>query len=251
MQQRIQRMRQQVQPWMRQVRRWLEDPRRHLGIIGVAVATVVIITGGTVMLVNAGSGSSSHLPLTVPTLAPSKDGTIFSIVQTSSEASFTIDEVLLGRPNTVVGRTDQVAGQILVDTQDPTQSKVGEIRVDLSALTTNNGLRNRTLWDNILQTTQPADQFATFRPTQISGLPSSVTIGQPFSFQIAGTLTIHAVTRKETFQVRVTLASPTLLEGTAQTTVSYVDFDISVPRPPMVASVSDNVVLALSFTAKA
>jgi polyisoprenoid-binding protein YceI len=232
---------------MRQI---LQRPQGRLAIAGASLVVVLlVITGGAFLLTGGVGGDSGHRPLTLPTVAPSKDGTVFTIDRAGSEARFTIHEVLLGQPGTVVGRTNQVAGQILVDQQHPLQSQVGEIRIDLSALTTDNGLRNRTLWNNILQVNQPADQFANFLPSRLSGLPASITVGQPFSFQITGALTIHQVTRSETFQVQVTPVSARLIKGTAQTTVRYEDFGLSVPRPPMVAKVYDDVVLALSFTA--
>jgi polyisoprenoid-binding protein YceI len=237
---------------MASIRQVVQRPRARLALAGAAVIVLVVVTGATILLAGGtGEAKSGHLPPTVPTLAPSKDGTSFTIDRSGTEARFTIHEVLLGQPNIVIGWTNQVAGQILVDQQNPAQSKVGEIRVDLSTLSTNNGLRNRALWTYILQTTQPADQFATFLPATLSGLPSSVAIGQPFAFQITGALTIHQVTRSETFQMQVTPVSATLIKGTAQTTVHYEDFGISVPRPPMVARVSDSVVLALSFSARA
>ncbi|HXV71533.1 MAG TPA: hypothetical protein VEB69_09045 [Acidimicrobiia bacterium] len=43
----------------------------------------------------------------------------FEIDQTRSTARFEIDEVLNGSPKHVVGTTDQVVGQILVDPSDP------------------------------------------------------------------------------------------------------------------------------------
>jgi hypothetical protein len=43
----------------------------------------------------------------------------FVIVPGESEARFIIDEVLAGSPNTVVGTTQEIEGQLSVDPQDP------------------------------------------------------------------------------------------------------------------------------------
>jgi polyisoprenoid-binding protein YceI len=128
---------------------------------------------------------------------------------------------------------------------------VGVIRVDLTGMATDNDMRNRTLQSRIFETSDPANQYATFTPTAIAGLPASVSVGQTFSFTIAGNLTIHQVTRPETFDVQVTAVSDTALKGQAQTTVKYADFGLAIPNVPMVASVGDTVTLALSFTAHA
>src|SRR5262249_14928262 len=142
--------------------------------------------------------------VTAPTLAPSGSGTVFTIDSSGSEASFTIDEIHFGQPNTVVGKTSQVAGQIQVDKDDPSKSTVGQIKVDLTGLKTDDFLRNNTIQGRILETGNATNQFAIFTPKSISGLPSSVTQGQAFTFKITGDLTIHGVTRSETFDTTVT-----------------------------------------------
>ncbi|MBL7163790.1 MAG: hypothetical protein ISS57_14410 [Anaerolineales bacterium] len=66
----------------------------------------------------------------------------FGIVQTESEARFTLDEVLRGNPKTVVGVTDQVTGEFEVDFDNPASSLVGEIQINADTLTTDNNFRN-------------------------------------------------------------------------------------------------------------
>src|SRR5207244_27746 len=46
------------------------------------------------------------------------------ISQEESEARFIIDEVLNNAPKTVVGTTNQVAGEIAIDPQNPTLARV-------------------------------------------------------------------------------------------------------------------------------
>jgi polyisoprenoid-binding protein YceI len=147
-----------------------------------------------------------------------------------------------------------VAGQILVDPNDPSKSKVGPIRVDLSGLATDNDMRNHTLQGRILETGDPSNQYATFDATSYKGLPSSVTAGQPVTFQVTGNLTIHGVTKVETFDITLTPVSATQLTGKATSTVRYEDFNIAIPNVPNVSNVSnvtDNVTLALTFAANA
>ncbi len=59
------------------------------------------------------------------------------------------------------------------------------------------------------------------------------------------------MTKPETFDVQTTLQSATQLQGTARATVRYEDFNLAIPNVPSVTNVSDNVQLALTFTAKA
>ena len=230
--------------------------RRTLAIAGAIVAVVVIVGAITASIYIFGAGGSNpsktgNVTAPTPTLTASADTTIFTIDSSSSKATFTIDEILFGKPNTVVGETNQIAGQIAINTKDPSQSKIGEIKVDVSTLTTDNPLRNRTLQGRILETDDPSNQYATFVASSISGLPSSIAVGQEVSFKITGALTVHGVTKTETFDATVKVVSEKQITGQAQTTVKYSDFNISVPDVPSVTGLGDTVKLAIDFTATA
>lgn len=213
-------------------------------IVGAIVASIYVFGAG-------GKTTTPKSPVTVPTLVPTSGATLFTLDSSSSKATFTIDEVLFGKPNTVVGETSQVAGQILVNQDDPAKSQLGEIKIDVSTLVTDNDLRNRTLRGRILETDTPANQYATFVARSISGLPSSIAVGQKVSFKVIGDLTVHQVMKSATFDAQVTLASAKQLTGQAETTVKYRDFNITVPDVPSVTGLGDTVKLALTFTANA
>lgn len=236
---------------MRDMRNLWRRPggRLALGVAVVALAAVVVGLGALGVYVFGGNGPSSHAPVSAATLVPTKDETAFTIVPSASEATFTIDEVLFGRQNTVVGKTSSVAGEILVNAQHPSQSRVGQIRVDVSTLLTDSQQRNHTLQSRILETDNAANQYATFTTTAIKGMPASVTAGQTLHFQLVGELTVHQVTKSETFDATLTAKSASELTGTARTTVRYKDFNLSIPDVPFVSNVSDSVTLALTFTA--
>lgn len=114
-------------------------------------------------------------------------------------------------------------------------------------LTTDNDFRNRAIKNRILSTDQY--EFITFTPTQITGLPATGAVGETYSFQIVGDLTIRDVTKAVTFDVTATPLSETRLQGTAQTTIRYADWGIVIPQVRQVASVSDDVRLELDFVA--
>jgi polyisoprenoid-binding protein YceI len=176
---------------------------------------------------------------------------IFNIVTDDSEVRFVLNEILRGSPNTVTGRTDQIAGQIAVDFANPQNSQVGEIRISARSLATDNELRNRAIRGQILQSSQDEFEFINFKPTAITGLPDSVTIGEPFEFQITGDLTIRDVTNPVTFVVTVTPESETRIEGTATATVQRGDYNLIIPNVPGVADVDEAVVLEVDFAAEA
>lgn len=175
----------------------------------------------------------------------------FQIVPGQAEARFLIDEVLMGQDKTVVGATAQVEGVITVDPANPAAAQVGEIRVDARDLTTDDDRRTGQLRRAILKSGQDQYRYITFSPTSVAGMPDTVAVGQEFSFQVTGDLTILDTTLPVTFDMTVTPVSATTLQGSGATTVRYADFGISIPSVPFVAGVQDDVRLEIDFTANA
>lgn len=180
---------------------------------------------------------------------PSPDATLLQIQPGASTASFTVEEILHGEATTVVGTTDQVAGQIALDPNEPSNTRVGTILIGARALATNDSMRNRMLRQFILSTDQY--EYIAFTPSTITGLPARVTPGAAYPVQIDGKLTIKDVTRDVSFSANVTPVSMNELTGNATTTINQKDFGITIPQIPFVAGVADEVKLDLSFVATA
>jgi polyisoprenoid-binding protein YceI len=226
--------------------------RIAVGIAALGAIAVVAAAVGLGIYIFGGNGAAStHGTIITATLVPSTNETAFTILPSSSQASFTIHEKHFGQSTDVVGTTNQVSGEILVNKQDPAQSRLGQIRVDLSTLVTDNDLRNQALQGRILETGAAANKYATFTATALKGMPSTVAVGQTIHFQVIGNLTIHGVTHSATFDVTLTTQSTTAMKGQATTTVRYKDFYIAIPPVPSVSDVADTTTLALTFTAQA
>ena len=175
----------------------------------------------------------------------------FSIVPGESQVLFLLDEDLMGSRNTVIGSTDQVAGNILVNFEDPSASMVGPIEINLRTLATDNEFRNRALRDQILESNRDEYEFTTFMPTAISGLPEEVEVGDTFRFTLTGDLPLRAVTNSLDWDVEVTVVSETRIEGRAQTTIMRTQYDLIIPTVPTVANVEEEIDLAIEFVAEA
>jgi polyisoprenoid-binding protein YceI len=207
---------------------------------------------GAIAYVFLGSSAVASAPIAAPTLAAaaSTGGTqLFQIVPDQSEVRFQMSEVLHGQPNTVIGRTNQVAGSIMIDPTKPANSQVGTIRVDARTLATDSAMRNRVIERAILQSDQ--FEYIEFKPTALAGLPQSVALDQPFTFRITGDLTIRTVTHPVTFDVTVTPVSTTQMKGTAAATIQRADYNLVIPSVPSVANVSEAVQLQIDFVATA
>ena len=172
---------------------------------------------------------------------------VAQFVAAQSEARFVINEVLNGSPKKVVGKTNAVAGQIEVDAQDPTKTRVGTIQINARSLATDSDFRNRAIKNQILNTND--FEFITFAPTAITGLPAQGTVGQPYSFEITGNLTIRDQTKPVTFKVTAQATDATHFSGTATATIRYADFGISIPQVRQVTNVDENVQLEIDFVA--
>jgi polyisoprenoid-binding protein YceI len=225
----------------------LERPAVRIGLIAGAVVIVALGALAAYMLRPSAKATTPTVAVTLTT----KSGTVYTIDSSASTATFTIHEVLFGSPNTVVGTTSDVSGQIAVDRQDPSQSQVGPIRVNLTSLKTDNNLRNRAIQNYILETSDSTNQYATFVTRSISGLPATITLGQLVTIQLIGDLTIHGQTHSTTFTTQGALQDAKTLVGKAQATIAYGDWGITIPNVPSVTGVDNTVVLALNFTARA
>lgn len=174
---------------------------------------------------------------------------IYTISQTESQVRFELDEDLRGERKTVVGVTNQIAGEIALDLADLTTARVGVIQINARTLVTDNNLRNRAIQNEILDTGQY--EFITFNPRNIIGLPPSIGIGEEATFTIEGDLTIRNISQPVTFTVIARAVSSDKIVGSARAVINREDFELSIPSVPNVANVEEEVELYIDFVANA
>ncbi len=196
------------------------------------------------------AAAQATTPATQPaagSAAASDNLAIFQINPANSKAQFTISEVLLGKPNIVVGTTSAISGEVKLDPKDLSTAQVGEIQVDAGSFVTDNDRRNGAIRRFILQT----DQFPTitFTPASITGLSGSGEPGKSYTFQLAGDLKIRDVSHQQVFTVTVQADSPTQLTGKAVTTVKRADYNLQIPSISSVADVGEQAAVEFDFVA--
>jgi polyisoprenoid-binding protein YceI len=233
-------------------------------VLGDTLAASETISAPTIVIENTAVATQPPAtptqPIAEPTLAAQASNTsqqvqasenvettpvVFEIKQSESEARFTIFEVLRGAPTDVIGRTDQVAGQIAIDFSELSNSQAGEILVNARTLATDDERRNQAIRNRILNTDQY--EYIRFQPIEIIGLSGKAIPGQPFNFQIAGDLTIRDVTQKVVFEVTLTGESQTRITGVAKTTIQRSDYNLNIPDVPFVADVGSEVIIEIDF----
>jgi polyisoprenoid-binding protein YceI len=190
--------------------------------------------------------TAAPAPAVEPTAPAEAQVIVYQIDPTASEASFTIDEELFGRPTTVVGVTSKVAGSISVDWGNPANTQISKLEIEAADFKTDEERRNGAIRRFILQT----DQYPKieFQPTSIEGLPASATPGQTLSFKVTGDLKIRNISKPATFDVTAT-ADETKVSGQATTVVTRDAYELSIPSVPGVANVTNEVTLTLKFVA--
>lgn len=225
--------------------RWLI---RLVWLVGLAVLAVV---GWLAYVWFSGGSGEPSAEVTAASVAVEEGASqaVFEIDKTQSEVRFEIDEVLRGNDFRVTGTTSEVAGQIRVDFDDPAASEVGEIVINVRTLSTDDSLRDRAIRSRILNTSDEENEFARFVPTALEGLPGEVAVGESFPVTVTGDLTLSGTTQPVTFAGQITLASRSRLEIEATASVLHADFNLSIPEVPMVASISDEVLLAVNLVA--
>lgn len=194
-------------------------------------------------------------PVEAPTDTPVAESTeaspggvkIYSIVSEQSQVRFELDEDLRGNRITVIGSTDQVAGELALDLNDLSTTQVGIIQINARTLRTDNNFRNQAINNEILETGEY--EFITFEPTGVEDLPDSAEVGEAIEFSIVGTLTIRDITQDVTFDVIATAVSLDQIVGSATTIISREEFDLNIPSVPSVANVEEEVELYIDFMA--
>lgn len=146
--------------------------------------------------------------------------TRFTVLPGRSEVSYTSGTQL----GEFQGRTDQVAGEVVFDPQDPVSTRVS-IVADVRTLKSDNAARDRHMYEKLLEVDRfPSVSFtaAEFRPA-----PGAGTSGGEGT--LLGTLQLHGVERPVSVPVRFALDG-TALQGEGTLVVKLTDFAMTPPR---------------------
>lgn len=233
----------------------------------IALAAVAVAGAGLAYVFLAGGSGEPSTDLTTPTIASeatlgseddpastassgSVGAVVFVIDASQSEASFQIDEVLRGSPNTVVGTTSEVAGQIRFDPADLSTLEFSQVVINARTFDTGSRLRDRAIRGPIiLNSAQDEFELIILTSASANGLDGQANPGDSLSFTVTGDLTIQSTTKSVTFDVVAELVDTQTIRGTAEAIVSRAEFGIGIPSVPIVADVGDDVLIRLDFVA--
>ena len=180
---------------------------------------------------------------------------LYRISRDESEVRFSMgipSAEVVEREDGVVGVTEDVAADIIVDLGNPANSQLGLVRVNARTMSTGRGFLDPIIRGSILLSAQDEYEFIEFQPTNLIGLPDSIAIGDTIEFQIEGDLTLIDVTNSVLFDVTVTLVDESRLEGFAIGSIFHADFEMEIPSPPSFVDappVADEIYLEIEYAA--
>lgn len=181
--------------------------------------------------------------------APAAAAERYAIVPDRSKATYRVRETFIGQGlSTAVGTTNVISGDISINRQQSSASRIGTITVDISKLASDQSRRDLAIRNDWLESnTYPT---ATFVPKRLEGLPDTpYTEGQELTFKIVGDLTVRNVTKEVTFDATGKIVGDTFT-GTATTQFNMTDFGFDPPDIAGFLRAENGVQLEMTIEAK-
>jgi polyisoprenoid-binding protein YceI len=206
-------------------------------LVGITMAAVGGATRDAVPVTKAVPHAAAYTPN-----APLR----FVLAPTGNEARYRVREQLAGFdfPNDAVGATSDITGGIVIGTDGKVVPGESKFVVDLTKLKSDRDRRDGFLQRRTLET----EKFPTVElvPTALQGLPTPLPTAGEKTFDLLGDLTIRGVTRPTTWHVKATFDGGRIA-GSAATTFTFADFQITQPKVASVLSVADSIRLEYDF----
>jgi len=163
-----------------------------------------------------------------------------------SAVSYAVEERLAGNGNIAVGVSHVVAGDIVVNTEDPSLTRIGEVVVNVEMFDSDSNLRDKRLRHDFLESNHWP--FARFETTLIDGLDSDFVEGATYEVALTGNLTVKETTSEETFTGTVTVSADQLTASVSAVVLSST-YDVGPINIARLAHTEDEVTLTFDLVA--
>ena len=195
---------------------------------------------------NAGNGKHPTACSTVDTVS---GVSAYTITPAQSSASYEVQEQFLNQnlPSTAKGTTKDISGGFVLKLTNAPTMEAMKITVDLRTLTSDENRRDERIRENWLESNKYPNAVFTVKDPQT--LPADYANGKEVSFNLTGDLTIHGVTRQETFKVTGKLDNDTVT-GKATASILMANYGIDPPNIAGFLTVKDGVTLTFDFIAQ-
>jgi polyisoprenoid-binding protein YceI len=217
-----------------------------------AEATAAATTAPTDEPTAEATAAATTAPTDEPTAeaADASEVRVYTIVPEESEVQYAVDEQFFREgvvDVTAIGITQEISGAVQFDPDNPQNSSMSTITIDISAFESDSERRDNAIREDWLESaTYP---IATFEPTSIEGLPEDYTFGEEVTLQINGDLTVRDEVRPTTFETTGVIEDDEM-RGTATTTVLMTDFGFEPPDILNVLRAENEVDITFEFVAR-
>lgn len=192
-------------------------------------------------------GSIDYEVPSAPTLTAEPGETVYRIDPTQSSLTYEVQEQFAGRDtSTATGVTNGIAGDIAVNADDLSASRVGEIVANVFQFHSDNNLRDARIRAEFLESGR--FPLARFEVDEIDGLDGELVEGEAHEFTMTGAVTVKGQTVEATFDASATLADGALT-ATATTEAELSRFDAGPISIAGLVTTSDAITLTLELTA--
>ena len=164
-----------------------------------------------------------------------------------SSLTYSVEENVAGTAQTTTGRTEALAGDIAVNVEDPSASRMGTIVMNVEMFESDSALRDKRIRSSFLESTD--FPMATFEATTIEGLPSVIEGDADADLTITGDLTVKETTAPVTFGGAATMNDDTL-KASMTGTVLMSDYDVGPIDVAGLVHTGDEVVFTLEVVAE-
>ena len=187
-------------------------------------------------------------PPTQPPAAPLDGGVELTLVSGANEARYRVREELanVSAPFDAIGKTQQVSGAIVLDKSGKVVPARSKITINLASLTSDESRRDGYVQRRTLETSQFPN--AIFTVTEVTGLPAALPNEGDHTFKLTGDFTIKDVTKPVSWDVTAAF-SPQEVTGSANTSITFEQFELDKPSVLIVLSLADTLKLEIDFTA--
>jgi mono/diheme cytochrome c family protein len=182
-----------------------------------------------------------------PQLTAEPGETVYRIDPTASSLTYEVDENFAGRQtSTATGVTNGIAGDLALNADDLSKSRIGDIVANVEQFRSDNNLRDARIRQDFLESNQYP--LATVEVLELTGLEGELVEGEAHDFTIEAAVTVKDETVRTTFDATAQLDDGALT-ATATTTAKLSRFGAGPIRIAGLVSTSDDVTLTLELTA--
>lgn len=160
---------------------------------------------------------------------------------TGAFVGFRVEEELASiGSTTAVGRTPLVSGSLTIDGETVTSVIV---EADMTGVITDDSRRDRAIQSALSTGRFPTALFTLTEPIDLGADPGS---GGPVNTTAVGELTVKDITRAVEIALEAQLVDDTVVV-VGSTEVVFADYDVTVPRVPIVLSAEDHGIIELQL----